>query len=133
MQKKFTRSLDSLDAIYDFIEDALASGDVEDAVRFPVHLAMEELFTNMVKYCPDNNNEILLDVAANDGNVSVAITDFDVDPFDVTARRDVDTDSPLEGRIPGGLGLHLVQQMVDRLEYDYHDRQSTVRFTKESG
>jgi anti-sigma regulatory factor (Ser/Thr protein kinase) len=40
---------------------------------------------------------------------------------------------PLDGRVPGGLGLHLVQRMVDSLEYEYHDRQSTVRFTKESG
>jgi len=133
MQKTFTRSFDSLSDIYNFTEEILSSGNVEDAVRFPVHLAMEELFTNMVKYCPDNDNQILLDVAANEGNVSVAITDFDVDPFDVTAPRDVDTETPLGRRIPGGLGLHLVQQMVDSLEYDYHDRQSTVKFTKESG
>lgn len=133
MQKKFTRSFDALGAVYEFTEEVLTSGDVEDSVRFPVHLAMEELFTNMVKYCPDNDNEILLDVATNDGNVCVAITDYDVEAFDVTARRDIDTEAPLEGRTPGGLGLHLVQHMVDSLEYDYHDRQSTVRFTKDSG
>jgi len=133
MQKTFARSFDSLSDIYNFTEEILSSGDVEDAVRFPVHLAMEELFTNMVKYCPDNDNEILLEVAAIDGNVRVAITDHDVDPFDVTAPRNVDTEIPLDGRVPGGLGLHLVQQMVDSLEYDYHDRQSTVKFTKESG
>ena len=133
MQKKFTRSFESLGNIYDFTEDILNSGEVEDAVRFPVHLALEELFTNMVKYCPNNANDILLDVAANDGSVSVAITDYDVDPFDVTAPRNVDTDTPIDGRVPGGLGLHLVQKMVDSLEYDYRERQSTVKFTKESG
>ena len=133
MQKKFTRSFESLGNIYDFTEDILNSGEVEEAVRFPVHLALEELFTNMVKYCPNNANDILLDVAANDGSVSVAITDYDVDPFDVTAPRNVDTDTPIDGRVPGGLGLHLVQKMVDSLEYDYHERQSTVKFTKESG
>lgn len=133
MQRTFTRSFDSLSAIYEFTEEVLAAGDIKDAVRFPVHLAMEELFTNMVKYCPDNDNDILLDVAANDGNVSVTITDHDVDPFDVTAPRNIDTETPLDGRVPGGLGLHLVQQMVDSLEYNYHDRQSTVIFTKDSG
>ncbi len=111
----------------------MSEAGVGDAVRFPVHLAMEELFTNMVKYCPDNANEILLEVAAADGGVAVTLTDFDVDEFDVTADREVDTSMPLDGRVPGGLGLHLVQRMVDSLEYDYHDRQSTIRFTKESG
>ena len=88
---------------------------------------------NMVKYYPDNDNDILLDVAAADGKVSVTMTDYDVDAFDVSAPRNVDTDLPLDGRVPGGLGLHLVQKMVDNLEYEHHDRQSTVRFTKESG
>jgi len=133
MQKKFTRSLDALSQIYEFAEGVFASGNVEDAVRFPVQLALEELYVNMVEYYPDNDNEILLDVAAADGKVSVTMTDFDVDPFDVTAPRKVDTDLPLDGRVPGGLGLHLVQQMVDNLEYEYNDRQSTIRFTKESG
>jgi serine/threonine-protein kinase RsbW len=133
MQKRFPRSFEALGDVYVFTEKVMSEAGVGDAVRFPVHLAMEELFTNMVKYCPDNANEILLEVAAADGGVAVTLTDFDVDEFDVTADREVDTSMPLDGRVPGGLGLHLVQRMVDNLKYEYHDRQSTVRFTKESG
>ncbi len=133
MRKTFPRSFDALGDIYEFTEQVMADADIDDAVRYPVHLAMEELFTNMVKYGPDNPNDVLLDVAARDGGVTVTLTDFDVDEFDVTAEREVDTSMPLDGRVPGGLGLHLVQLMVDSLEYEYHERQSTVRFTKESG
>ena len=133
MQKWFARNIDALGDIYVFAEDVLSSGDIQDAVRFPIHLALEELYVNMVRYYPDNDNEILLEVSATDGKVTVTMTDYDVDPFDVTMPRNVQTDLPLNERKPGGLGLHLVQQMVDNLEYEYHDRQSTVRFTKESG
>lgn len=133
MQKRFARNINALGDIYQFAEDVFASGAVQDEVRFPVHLALEELYVNMVEYYPDNDNDILLDVAVTDGKVAVTMTDFDVDPFDVTAPRKVDTELPLGERIPGGLGLHLVQQMVDNLEYEHHDRQSTIRFTKESG
>ena len=133
MQKKFARTIDVLWDIYQFAEDVFASGDVQDAVRFPVHLALEELYVNMVEYYPDNDNDILLDVSASGGKVTVTMTDFDVDPFDVTAPRQIDTELPIGERVPGGLGLHLVQQMVDNLEYEYRDRQSTIRFTKESG
>ena len=133
MQKWFARNIDALGDIYVFAEDVLSSGDIQDAVRFPIHLALEELYVNMVRYYPDNDNEILLEVSATDGKVTVTMTDYDVDPFDVTMPRNVQTDLPLNERKPGGLGLHLVQQMVDNLEYEYHDRQSTIRFTKESG
>jgi anti-sigma regulatory factor (Ser/Thr protein kinase) len=133
MHKKFLRSYESLDAIYEFTEKILASRDLSQSIKFPVHFAMEELFTNMVKYNPNNSNDILLDVSTDDESITVSLTDYDVDAFDVTATREVNVSAPLEHRKPGGLGLHLIQKMVDTLKYEYSDRQSTVTFTKGSG
>lgn len=131
MQKKFNRSYDSLDQIFEFTERILSTEEIEQSLRFPVHFVMEELFTNMVKYNPGNSNDILLDVDASDHRVRVSITDYDVHEFDVTAEREVDTESSLEERPIGGLGLHLIKKMVDTIEYDYNSKQSTVTFTKE--
>ena len=133
MQKSFDRSIDSIADVYEFTENVLVSGNIGDELRFPVHLAMEELFVNMVNYYPDNDNAIQLDVDAENGVVTVTITDFDVDPFDVTQSRNVDIDAPLDERTPGGLGLHLIQSMVDNLQYDWEDRRSTIRFSKGEG
>ncbi len=133
MQKSFDRSIDSIADVYEFTENVLVSGNIGEALRFPVHLAMEELFVNMVNYYPDNDNAIQLDVDAENGVVTVTMTDFDVDPFDVTQSRDVDIDAPLDERTPGGLGLHLIQSMVDNLQYDWEDRRSTIRFSKGEG
>lgn len=133
MQKKFTRSYDSLEKIFEFTERFLAARGVAQSLRFPVHFVMEELFTNMVKYNPGNTNDILLAVDANSEGVTVSITDYDVDAFDVTATRDVDVESSVNERKVGGLGLHLIQKMVDTLEYNHSNRQSTVTFTKGAG
>jgi len=133
MQKSFDRSIDSIADVYEFTENVLVSGEIGDELRFPVHLAMEELFVNMVNYYPDNDNAIQLDVDAENGVVTVTMTDFDVDPFDVTQSRSVDIEAPLDERTPGGLGLHLIQRMVDNLQYDWEDRRSTIRFTKGEG
>jgi anti-sigma regulatory factor (Ser/Thr protein kinase) len=133
MQKKLNRSYDSLEEMYEITEHFFLQEDVEHSVRFPVHFVMEELFTNMVKYQPDNSNDIMLAVNAADGAVTVSLTDYDVDAFDVTVNRDIDTNAPLEERTPGGLGLHLIHKMVDSLDYDYAGRRSTVTFTKGPG
>ena len=130
MQKKFNRSYDSLEQIFEFTESIFTTEEVEQSVRFPVHFVMEELFTNMVKYNPGNSNDILLDVDASNDQVRVSMTDYGVDAFDVTAERRVDTESPLEERAVGGLGLHLIKKMVDSLEYGHEDRESTITFTK---
>lgn len=131
MKKSFNRSIDSLSDVYEFTEGVLAANDIGDAVKFPVHLAMEELFVNMVEYHPESSEDIVLEVEADGGKVSVTMRDFDVEPFDVTKPSTPDTEASLEQRSPGGLGLYLIQTMVDNLEYNYEDRRSTVRFTKE--
>ena len=130
MQKKFTRSYDSLEEIFEFTERFFDTEIINESVRFAVHFVMEELFTNMVKYNPGKSSDILLNVDNVNGGITVSLTDYDVDAFDVTAARQVDIESPVDKRRVGGLGLHLIQKMVDTLEYDYTDRQSTVTFTK---
>lgn len=129
--QSFRRSIDSVADIYRFSEDIMAASDIDEAVRFPVHLAMEELFVNLVHYNPGARREILVDVQAVAGKVTVTITDHDAAEFDVTKERPVDTGASLRERKPGGLGLHLIQHMVDTLEYDYRDGRSKIRFSKE--
>jgi len=133
MYRDFARDFDSLTAIYEFAEKILAANEISESVRFPVHLAMEELFTNMVKYNPDNRSDIGVDVDVAAGTITVTLTESGVDEFDVTRPIDVDTGASLDERSPGGLGLYLLQNIVDKLEYDYDDRRSRVIFTKESG
>jgi len=130
MQRKFTRNYASLEEIFEFTELFFEKVGVGKAVRFPVHFVVEELFTNMVKYNPGNASEILLEISRTDGEVAVSLTDYDVEAFDVTAAREVDTAAPLSEREVGGLGLHLIQKMVDTLEYNHTNRRSTITFTK---
>ena len=127
----FKRNIESVADIYRFSEDVMAAADIDESVRFPVHLAMEELFVHLVSYNPGARQDILIDVQIADGGVVVTITDHDAAEFDVTRARPVDTGASLRERKPGGLGLHLIQHMVDTLEYDYREGRSKIRFSKE--
>lgn len=132
MQREFPRHLDSLAGLYEFSEAIMKQHDLPDGVRFPVHLAMEELFVNMVHYNPGVTTDIEVDVTV-DGDVRVSLVDNGGAEFDVTVKREVDIDAPLEERKPGGLGVHLIQNLVDTLEYEYQDGRGEVIFTKRSG
>jgi serine/threonine-protein kinase RsbW len=133
MEQAFARSNDALSEIYEFAEGVLAANDVADAARFAVHLALEELFVNMVKYNPDVVGDIDIDVTVVESTVKVTLTEYGVPEFDVTVPKIVDVDAPLEQRTPGGLGVYLIQNLADALEYEYGDGRSRVIFTKESG
>ncbi|MCH7676523.1 ATP-binding protein [candidate division KSB1 bacterium] len=130
MDKKFKRDLNSLDGIFKFINEFSAKTGVDESVVFTINLVVEELFTNMVKYTSENTNEILLELKKNEDDLIIHLTDFDVDPFDITKTAEVDTKQSLEERRVGGLGIHLVKQMIDKIEYEYKDRQSKIILIK---
>lgn len=132
MQREFPRHLNSLAGLYEFTEEIMKAHDLPDGVRFPVHLAMEELFVNMVHYNPTVTTDIEVEIDVAD-QVTVSLVDNGGVEFDVTTKRDVDIDAPLEERTPGGLGIHLIQNLVDSLEYQYKDGRGEVIFTKGSG
>ena len=140
MDRTFARSFDSLSSVYEFAEEIMLAGNIPDAGRFPVQLALEELFVNMVKYNPGVTTDIEVTVEISGTvdevtvpEVAVTMVDDGGVEFDVTKPRDVDIDAPLDERTPGGLGIHLIQTLVDNLSYEYENGRGTVKFTKESG
>ncbi len=130
MQSTFDRSVASLDSIFSFTDSFFEAEAIDQSLRFAVNFTVEELFTNMVKYNVGGGSDILISLEKSDDGLVVSLTDFDVEPFDVTRVAAADTDAPIEQREAGGLGIHLVRKMVDSIDYDYRDGHSRITFTK---
>lgn len=119
LRQTFERRLDKLDAIVAFANTAIEPAALPAAKRQAVHFAIEELFTNMVKYSSAGATTIVLEISGTAGGVEVTLIDSGVERFDPTVAPDVRTDLPIEDRRPGGLGLHLLRCLVDALRYEY--------------
>jgi anti-sigma regulatory factor (Ser/Thr protein kinase) len=130
MNKKFKRTFRSLEPIYELTEKFFSRESIDREHLFPVSFAVEELFTNMVKYNADGKGDILLSMTRADDRLVVTLTDFDAAPFDVTRAPDADVNMPLEERRAGGLGLHLVRRMVDGIEYRHDGREARITITR---
>jgi len=130
--RRFPRRLDSLPALAAFTASFFADTGVDAALLSPVDFAIEELFTNMVKYGRPGGDEVELALARIAGGVEGALTDYDVEAFDPTRAPDADVTLPLERRTPGGLGIHLTRRLVEGLEYRYDAtrREALVTFRK---
>ena len=135
VERAFDRSFDELPAIVAFTAEAFAREGVDPALRPDVDFALEELFTNMVKYSPSGDAAVTIGVTGIAGGVEVRMTDTGVEPFDVTQAPDADVTLPIEARRPGGLGLHLIRRLLDSIEYEYRQdlRQSRITFRKTKG
>jgi anti-sigma regulatory factor (Ser/Thr protein kinase) len=127
MEKEFERKLGALDEVFVFVDEFIAANDLRDEVAFSIRLAVEELFTNLVRHNCGGRKHIGVELSHDSGELVIRLTDFDVEPFDITKASAVDVRQSLMERRIGGLGIHLVRSVVDRLTYEYNDR--TLRVT----
>jgi anti-sigma regulatory factor (Ser/Thr protein kinase) len=101
-------------AVQDFSDQNQLTPDIV----FVLDLCMEELITNVIKYGYDApaQRQIQIDLSLQEGLLILEIAD-DGKPFDPTRIPEPDLDAPLEERRIGGLGIHLVRNYVDSMEY----------------
>ena len=96
-----------------------------------INLALEEAVTNVISYAyPEGTEgEIKVDAIARKDSLRFTISDFGQE-FDPTATPEVDTSLALEDRPIGGLGIHLVRKIMDRVSYKRQDDMNILTLTK---
>jgi serine/threonine-protein kinase RsbW len=133
MEKRFSRTTDALDDIFAFISEFGAQNEASESLLFKLNLAIEELFVNMVRHNAGSSSDILIGLERAGDRLIVSLTDSDVEPFDITEADEYDSNQPLSERPIGRLGIHLVKRMVDKIDYEYRDRQSKITLIKHLG
>jgi serine/threonine-protein kinase RsbW len=131
VRRSFERSFDALGQIFAYTREFFQVEGVDEAHRSAVDFAIEEIFTNMVKYHPGATTEIQIDLERDGGCLRVTLTDRDVEPFDVNRAPEAPTDVPLEERKIGGLGLQLTRKLMSSVSYEHDRRTTRIVMTKE--
>ena len=85
---------------------------------FKVNLALEELVINIMDYGFDGgDHDIDITLVSDDQQLTIEIADSGK-PFDPLTDAPVpDVDAPMEERPVGGLGVYLVRNMMDDMQY----------------
>lgn len=130
MEQTFDRRIDALEEIAAFVDSFVASARLGDQESFDLNLIVEELFTNMVKYNSEGTHPVSVRLDRKGDELVICLTDTDVERFDITEAPPVDTTLPLEARKIGGLGLHFIRQIADRITYEYKNRNSRITVIK---
>jgi len=129
IEQSFKKDFASLKDIFDFTSAFVATNSLDDATAFSIKFAVEEIFTNMVKYNP-LKHDVTITLRKEDQFVRMEFVDVQERPFDITVKGDVDTNLPIEQRKPGGLGIFLVKKMMDAVEYSHDGTRSRITLTK---
>jgi len=128
-ERSFDRSFASLEPIYAFLRSFLNEHGLDEQHAWDLDLIAEELFTNMVKY-GSGSQPIALGLSWNRPIFTMVLREFDSVGFDPNQAPEVETARPISERRAGGLGIHLVRRVADRIEFKREDRQSTITIHK---
>ena len=96
-----------------------------------IHLVVEEVVTNIVKYAYPDGADGYLDVEAEncDGQIILRFRDGGT-PFNPLTKGAPDTSLPMDHRPIGGLGIYLVKKNVDSVDYEYSNGENILTVVK---
>jgi len=100
---------------------------------FAVNLALEEILTNVISYGYQDSGEhqIIIRIFLKEGELTVKVEDDGL-PFNPLEVPEPDTGKPLEERPVGGLGIHLVRNLMDGLEYRRQEGKNVLVMKKKA-
>ncbi len=130
MERRFPRTLHSLQSIFAFVDERMQGLSLPVEITPTLYLGIEEVFTNMMKYQHPGSEEVAIEIDIDQDAILIRLTDWNVGRFDPTAAADPDLTLPIEQRRPGGLGVFLTKAMMDGLEYRFNDGTSTIIMKK---
>ena len=114
-----------------FVEKVCVALDIDDYTTTQLNLAMEEAVVNVINYAYPigKKGNIEIEAQANEVRLKFTITDSGK-AFDPTARKDVDTNLAAEDRPIGGLGIHLIRQIMDSINYERVEDKNVLTLRK---
>lgn len=123
--------ISTIPQLSEFIEGIGDELCLEMSVLMSLNLALEEAVVNVMEYAypPDVQGDVTIEAIANETQLEFIISDSGI-PFDPTKKEAVDTTLSAEERPIGGLGIHLVREIMDSVKYEYKDHKNILSLSK---
>lgn len=120
-----------LQRLVDFVEALCCELELDHTDSMSLQLALEEAVVNIMQYAfaPGTTGEITISVEHDAGELLFSLEDGGL-PFDPTEVADANVSLPADQREVGGLGIYIVRQIMDKVEYSRCGERNILRLTK---
>ena len=122
-----TNDINELEKLEPFLNDFFEQNKIDPTLLSKTNLALEEALANVIMYAyPENETgEVKLQMEATDNVIKMTISDHGT-PFNPLQQEEVDLNVSLEERKIGGLGIHLIKELMDKVDYEYKDKSNIL-------
>ena len=125
-------NIETIPQLSEFIEGVGEELEMDMSLTMSLNLAIEEAVVNVMEYAypPGTEGNVEIEAVANEKRLKIIISDSGI-PFDPTKKEKVDTTLSAEERPIGGLGIHLVREIMDSVNYEYRDHKNILTLRKQ--
>ena len=111
-------NLSELDILCERIESICQSLNLSQKCKFEINLALDELFTNIISYGFDDNEEHVIEITIElePDQVILRVEDDGI-PFNPVEASAPEAACSVETCKVGGLGIHLIKNLMDEICY----------------
>ena len=122
---------DRLETITDFVARAARLAGLNESSVYHCELAADEAYSNIIMhaYGGEDRGDIQLTCQCEPGTLTIIFEDHGR-PFDSGSIKAPDLSGPLEGLAEGGLGVHLMRQLMDEVKFDPGRDQNRLTLVK---
>ena len=113
----------------EFVESSLEPLNPSPKAIMQIGVAIDELFSNVVRYSGSSNMKLILNVNADVLTAKLTFIDEGVE-YDPLKKADPDVTLPAEEREIGGLGIFMTKKTMDEVRYEYKDGQNRLTLVK---
>jgi anti-sigma regulatory factor (Ser/Thr protein kinase) len=108
------------------------AGGLPAETVFEIKLALEELIVNVILhgYEDDAEHQIAVEIRLTDEELTMTIED-DGKPFNPLEFRSENIERPFDERETGGMGIHLVRQLMDEVSYQREQGRNVLFLRKQ--
>ena len=126
--------IETIPQLNEFIDSVAEEVGLEMSLTMSLNLAIEEAVVNVMEYAyPDGQKgNVEIEVTADQQWMTFVITDTGI-AFDPTTKEDADTTLSAEERPIGGLGIFMVRQLMDVIDYKRKDNKNVLTLRKKLG
>ena len=127
-----TARVENLNDVLAFVDERLEKLDCPVKIQTQIDVAVEELFVNIAHYAyePEEGDATIRFTSEEDGAIA-AITFIDSGiPYNPLEKPDPDVSLSAEERQIGGLGIYMVKNSMDAVEYDHTDGHNVLTIRK---
>ena len=127
-----TNQLSEIDRINDCFNEFAETAEIPLPVSLKTNMVFDELLNNIISYAYQDQNvhEIGIQVNLVNSRLIIEVEDDGI-PFNPFMRDDPNTQAGLDEREIGGLGIHLVKNVMDEVSYKRQLNRNRVTLIKQ--